>query len=129
MLRLSFWIQGLCLTAATMSFAAHAQDVVDVKKSTKITVTQVVVSGDHGNTYVMKTLQPMDSDLVVVTSDMAKSARPFSVVNDQFTVAHVTEPVSGISERRCCINHPEAELPQTSDGFTQQRPSGACPER
>ena len=31
--------------------------------------------------------------------------------------------------RRCCINHPEAELPQTSDGFTQQRPSGVCPER
>ena len=30
---------------------------------------------------------------------------------------------------RCCINHPEAELPQTSDGFTQQRPSGVCPER
>ena len=34
-----------------------------------------------------------------------------------------------VSVRRCCINHPEAELPQTSDGFTQQRPSGACPER
>lgn len=33
------------------------------------------------------------------------------------------------SLRRCCINHPEAELPQTSDGFTQQRPSGVCPER
>ena len=30
---------------------------------------------------------------------------------------------------RCCINHPEADLPQTSDGFTQQRPSGVCPER
>ena len=35
----------------------------------------------------------------------------------------------GTLVRRCCINHPEAELPQTSDGFTQQRPSGVCPER
>ena len=114
MRRLSFWIQGLCLTAATMSFAAQAQDVVDVKKSTKITVTQVVVSGDRGDTYVMKTLQPMDSDLVVVTSDMAKSARPFSVVNDQFTVAHVTEPVSGISETGKPL-----ELPQIRPGVRE----------
>ena len=35
----------------------------------------------------------------------------------------------GEKDRRCCINHPEAELPQTSDGFTQQRPSGVRPER
>ena len=114
MLRPSFWIQGLCLTVATMSFAAQAQDVADVKKSTKITVTQVVVSGDRGDTYVMKTLQPMDSDLVVVTSDMAKSARPFSVVNDQFTVAHVTEPVSGIFETGKPL-----ELPQIQAGVCE----------
>ncbi|WP_339518760.1 putative Ig domain-containing protein [Comamonas sp. MYb69] len=28
----------------------------------------------------------------------------------------------------CCINPPEVEPPQAPDGFTQQRPSGVCPE-
>lgn len=56
------------------------------------TVNQVVVSGEGGEVYVMKTLQPITNDQVVVTSAMARSALPFSVVQDQFV------PVQGLRE-------------------------------
>ena len=62
----------------------HAQEVVAVQHVSRHTVNQVVVSGEGGEVYVMKTLQPISNDRVVVTSAMARSAQPFSVVQDQF---------------------------------------------
>ena len=67
-------------------------------------------------------LRKLDSLVMVLPSV------PFASTHD---LLHLVQQCGGVyvSPWRCCINHPEAELPQTSDGFTQQRPSGACPER
>lgn len=70
--------------ALTCSFAALAQEVAVVQQTTKHRVTQVVVGGERGGAYLMKTLQPLISDTLVVTSDMACSAEPFSLASDVF---------------------------------------------
>lgn len=89
--RLSSLVQSLCLGLSAFAFSVHAHDVVEAKQTTRLTLTQVVVSGDFGDTYVMQTMQPLEAGLVLVTSDMVRSAKPFSVMRDQFEPMVSTE--------------------------------------
>ena len=79
----SLFLWTASAVAAMVVPSVHAQEVVAVQHVSRHTVNQVVVSGEGGEVYVMKTLQPITNDRVVVTSAMAHSALPFSVVQDQ----------------------------------------------
>lgn len=70
--------------AFACSFAAIAEEGPEValaQQTIKHRVTQVVVGGERGGAYLMRTLQHLTSDTVVVTSDMACSAQPFSITH------------------------------------------------
>lgn len=98
----SFWqalhavLARKSLTAVTLcglcAPAVWAQEVVPALQITPHQITQVVVGAEDGQTYVMSTLQPLSSDVVLVTPAMAQAAKPFSVVHSTFT------PVESLSQ-------------------------------
>lgn len=97
--RLFSMAQSLCLGVSVVAFSVQAHEVVEARQTTRLSVTQVVVAGDAGGAYVMKTLQPLDAELVVVTSAMARSAKPFALVRDQFEPVASTESLYPIEEQ------------------------------
>ena len=76
---------GLLGAAVLCAQGAWAQEVASALQTTPHHVTQVVVGGEDGLTYVMSTLQQLNSDVVLVTPAMAHSAKPFSVTSNTFT--------------------------------------------
>ena len=83
--RKPFLRTGLLGAAILCAQGAWAQEVVSAMQITPHRVTQVVVGGEKGLSYVMSTLQQLSSDVVLVTPSMAQSAKPFSVVHNLFT--------------------------------------------
>lgn len=103
--RSSIWRFGLPSVVALCAHGAWAQEAVPVLQTTEHKVTQVVVGGNDGQTYVTSTLQALNSDVVLITPAMAQAAKPFSVATQVFT------PVESLAQVPANVPVAAASLP------------------